>query len=176
MNNLFVHRRWKKVEYDYFETTFEDIYDLWSEGLWPGRVSKIEDRSALSFNYRMWKNYKNVSITKQRKLIWENKPTFWVAKEGDKLIGVNSGFKTSNDLYRSRGLYVIPEKRSQGISRMLLKLTIETAKKENCGVIWTMPRQSAIIAYESVGFQKIGGWIDEGVEFGPNCIAIKQIL
>tara|TARA_B110000114_G_C14952872_1_gene341063 strand:+ start:160 stop:309 length:150 start_codon:yes stop_codon:yes gene_type:complete len=31
-------------------------------------------------------------------------------------------------------------------------------------------------AAESVGFNKIGGWIDEGFEFGPNCIAIKQIL
>ena len=81
MNNLFRHRRWKKVEYDYFETTFENIYDLWSEGLWPGRVSKIEDRSALSFNYNMWENYKNISITKQRKLIWENEPTFWAAKQ-----------------------------------------------------------------------------------------------
>ena len=98
------------------------------------------------------------------------------SKTGDKLIGVNSGFKTSNDIYRSRGLYVIPKKRSQGISRMLLKLTIETAKKENCRVIWTMPRQSALIAYESVGFQKVGGWIDDEFEFGPNCIAIKQIL
>ena len=59
---------------------------------------------------------------------------------------------------------------------MLLELTISTAKKENCLVIWTMPRKSALPAYESVGFRKIGGWIDEGVEFGPNCIAIKQIL
>ena len=31
-------------------------------------------------------------------------------------------------------------------------------------------------AYESVEFNKIGGWIDRGVEFGPKCIAIKQIL
>ena len=53
MNNLFVHKTWKKVEYDYLETTFENIYDLWSEGLWPGRISKIEDRSALSLNYNI---------------------------------------------------------------------------------------------------------------------------
>ena len=59
---------------------------------------------------------------------------------------------------------------------MLLKLTISTAKKENCAVIWTMPRKDALFAYESVGFQKIGKWIDDGVEFGPNCIAINQIL
>ena len=162
--------------YEYLQTTFENIYDLWNEGLWPNRISKIEDRSALSFDVPLWKNYGNVSITKQRERIWEYKPTFWVVREDNEIIGANSGFKTDDRVYRSRGLYVVPEKRGQGISRMLLKLTIETAKKEECGVIWTMPRKSALPAYESVGFNKIGGWIDEGVEFGPNCIAIKQIL
>jgi len=162
--------------YEYLQTTFDNIYDLWNEGLWPNRVSKIEDRSALSFDVILWKKYGNISITKQRERIWEYKPTFWVVRENNKIIGVNSGFKTNENIYRSRGLYVIPEKRGQGISRMLLKLTIETAKKEECEVIWTMPRKSALPAYESVGFNKIGGWIDEGVEFGPNCIAIKQIL
>ena len=162
--------------HEYFETTFEDIYDLWNEGLWPCRVSKIEDRSALSFDFNLWRNFQNISITKQRKKIWEYKPTFWAVRQDNKIIGVNSGFKTNVDTYRSRGLYVIPEKRGQGVSNMLLKLTISTAKKENCAVIWTMPRKDALFAYESVGFQKIGKWIDDGVEFGPNCIAINQIL
>ena len=50
------------------------------------------------------------------------------------------------------------------------------AKKENCRIVWTMPRKSALFAYENVGFHKIGKWIDEGVEFGPNCVAINEIL
>jgi GNAT superfamily N-acetyltransferase len=87
-----------------------------------------------------------------------------------------SGFRTDEKVYRSRGLYVTPEKRGAGLSKMLLKLTIATAKKENCRIIWTMPRKSALFAYENVGFYKIGKWIDEGVEFGPNCIAINEIL
>jgi GNAT superfamily N-acetyltransferase len=162
--------------YVYFETTFENIYDLWNEGLWPDRISKIEDRSALFWNPRLWEEFGNISITKQRKKIWEFEPTFWAIKEGDRIVGVNSGFKTDDDIYRSRGLYITPEKRGTGLSRLLLKLTIETAKKEKCRIIWTMPRKLALFAYESVGFYKIGNWLDEGVEFGPNCIAIKEIL
>ena len=157
--------------YEYFETTFEKIYDLWNEGLWPGRVSKIEHMSALK-----WENCGNSKITKDRSIFDKYDPTFWAVREDDEIIGVNSGFRTSDDIYRSRGLYLIPEKRGEGLSRILLKLTIETAKKQECRTIWTMPRKSALVAYESVGFRKIGDWIDEGVEFGPNCIAIKEIL
>jgi GNAT superfamily N-acetyltransferase len=162
--------------YEYFETTFENIYDLWNEGLWPSRVSKIESRSSLSWDARLWEGYGNIYITKNKERIWKYKPTFWVARSEGKLIGVNSGFKTNDDIYRSRGLYVSPEHRGVGVSKMLLKLTINSAKQGGCRIIWTMPRKSALPAYESVGFRKIGGWIDEGVEFGPNCIAINELL
>ena len=162
--------------YEYFETTFEEIYDLWNEGLWTNRVSKIESRSSLSWDARLWGEYGNISITKQKERIWKYEPTFWAARSEGKLIGVNSGFKTNDDLYRSRGLYVSPEHRGMGVSKMLLKLTINSAKQGGCRIIWTMPRKSALPAYESVGFHKIGGWIDEGVEFGPNCIAINELL
>jgi GNAT superfamily N-acetyltransferase len=162
--------------YEYFETTFEEIYDLWNEGLWTNRVSKIESRSSLSWDARLWEGYGNISITKQKERIWKYEPTFWAARSGGKLIGVNSGFKTKDDIYRSRGLYVSPEHRGVGVSKMLLKLTINSAKQGGCRIIWTMPRKSALPAYESVGFHKIGGWIDEGVEFGPNCIAINELL
>ena len=161
---------------EYSETTFEEIYDLWNEGLWPNRVSKIESRSSLSWDAKLWEGYGNISITKQKETIWKYEPTFWAAKSDGKLIGVNSGFKTNDNIYRSRGLYVSPEYRREGVSKMLLKLTINSAKKGECRIIWTMPRKSALSAYESVGFNKDGRWSDEGVEFGPNCIAINEIL
>ena len=161
---------------EYSETTFEEIYDLWNEGLWPNRVSKIESRSSLSWDARIWEGYGNISITKQKETIWKYEPTFWAARSEGKLIGVNSGFRTNVNIYRSRGLYVNPEYRGEGVSKMLLKLTINSAKQEECRIIWTMPRKNSLFAYENVGFRKIGGWIDKGVEFGPNCIAINEIL
>ena len=38
-----------------------------------------------------------------------------------------------------------------------------------------MPRKSAMQTYESVGFNKIGEWLDETVEFGPNAVAYKYL-
>ena len=161
--------------YEYFETTFEDIYNLWDKGLWPNRVSKIMPMNTLSWTAWYWEDFGKIEVTKdQNILLFE--PTFWAIRDGKEIIGVNSGFRTNEDIYRSRGLYVKPEKRGKGLSKLLLKLTIETAKKEECRTIWTMPRKSALTAYESVGFRKIGGWIDKGVEFGPNCIAIIELL
>mgnify|MGYP002364536622 FL=1 len=46
------------------------------------------------------------------------------------------------------------------------------AKKENCSLIWTFPRESSISFYESVGFKRVGEWVDSG-EFGPNIYALK---
>ena len=161
--------------YEYFETTFEKTYDLWNEGLWPGRISKIQPINILMWNPYMWEDYGKVDVTKDRNILLFE-PTFWAVRDGEEIVGVNSGFRTDDDIYRSRGLYVKPEKRGEGLSKLLLKLTIETAKREECRIIWTMPRKTALPAYESVGFNKIGGWIDRGVEFGPKCIAIKQIL
>ena len=162
--------------YEYFETSFEKIYDLWNKGRPAGGVSKIEHMSDLIWNSQMWEDYRNISVTKDRSIFDKYEPTFWAVRENDEIIGVNSGFRTSDDIYRSRGLYVKPEKRGEGLSNMLLKLTIQTAKQEKCRIIWTMPRKDALFAYESVGFRIIGGWVDKKVEFGPNCIAINELL
>jgi GNAT superfamily N-acetyltransferase len=162
--------------YEYFETTFEEIYDLWNEGLWTNRVSKIESRSSLSWDARLWRDMATFLLPNRKREYGSMNPPSGLQGQEGKLIGVNSGFKTKDDIYRSRGLYVSPEHRGVGVSKMLLKLTINSAKQGGCRIIWTMPRKSALPAYESVGFHKIGGWIDEGVEFGPNCIAINELL
>jgi|10_taG_2_1085330.scaffolds.fasta_scaffold04646_5 GNAT superfamily N-acetyltransferase len=170
-----VHIIYSIMSYVYFETTFEDIYDIWDKELWPERKSKIEKMSALRWNAGLWKKHGKVSITKDRSIFDNYTPTFWGIKNEGEIIGVNSGFRTSDRIYRSRGLYIKPERRKKGLSNLLLKLTLQIALKENCKMVWTMPRKSALFAYESVGFQKIGNWIEDDVEFGPNCVAIRVL-
>ena len=155
---------------------FEEIYDIWDKELWPNRVSVIEEHSALQWNSDLWLSWGNVSIGKNRKEIWQYSATFWKVTDGDIIVGVNSGFKTEKTIYRSRGLWVHEDYRGYGLSTQLLKATLEQAKKEQCSHIWTMPRKSALVAYEKVGFRKIGKWFDETVEFGPNCLAINKLL
>lgn len=99
-------------------------------------------------------------------------PTFFGAFDGDNIIGVNSGYPIDNQ-YRSRGLYVLPEYRRQGVAQMLLYATQEQGRKEKKKILWSMPRKEALPAYLKFGFRKVSGFSDR--EFGQNCFVVKTI-
>ena len=157
------------INYECVVSTFEEIYDIWHDQLWPGRISKIESMSSL-----YWKSPR--TIIKDKTIFEKYTPSFWVIKHGDEIVGVNSGFKTEETIYRSRGLYVYPDYRGQGLSAILLRQAILQGKKEGCHWIWSMPRKAALPVYQRVGFKKRGKWLEEEVEFGPNCLATRQLI
>jgi len=159
------------------ESTFEEIYDFWKEGLWPDRKTDIEPLNAIVYDRRLLENYGNVSISKDWSIFDWSKPTFFAMKEEktNKIVGVNSGFRTGEKTYRSRGIYVLPEYRGHRLSTILLEHTINQAKREECDLIWSLPRASAMIAYEGVGFHRVPGWEDDDLEYGPNYLAIKNL-
>lgn len=159
------------------EITFEEIYDFWKEGLWPDRKTDIEPLNAIVYDRRLLENYGSVSISKDWTIFDWSKPTFFAMKEENtgKIVGVNSGFRTGEKTYRSRGIYVLPEYRGRTLSTILLENTIIQAKEEKCDLIWSLPRASAMIAYEGVGFRRIGNWEDGDLEYGPNYLAIKNL-
>ena len=66
--------------------------------------------------------------------------------------------------------------RGQGLSAILLRQAILQGKKEQCHWIWSLPRKTALSAYQRVGFKKRGKWLDKEVEFGPNCLATRQLI
>lgn len=101
------------------------------------------------------------------------KPTFFGVIEDDKIVGVNSGFKTDDIQYRSRGLFVITEFRMKGIATQLLQSTYNQAKKEDCKILWSYPRLEALNVYLKFGFQKVSCF--EENEFGTNCYVIKRV-
>ena len=152
-------------------SSFEEIYPIWHDKLWPGRISEIQPMSILYWEMP-------TKIIKDSSIFEKYPSTFWVVKDNKKIIGVNSGFRTDEKVYRSRGIYVDSAYRRQGISQILLRQAILQGKKEECHWIWSMPRKSALPAYQKVGFKKRGKWLDEdeGVEFGPNCLVTRQVL
>jgi GNAT superfamily N-acetyltransferase len=113
------------------------------------------------------------SYTHDMRIFNNYTPTFFGVFDQDKLVGVNSGHRTKDNEYRSRGLWVDPDYRGKKIGKILLQSTINKGVEEGCDLIWTLPRQSSMPAYSSVGFEKQSDWISEGMEYGPNCIAIK---
>jgi len=160
MNDTLSSEKEFKVEV----ATFEDIYPTWDEHLWPDRKSPIKEMSSMTYDG----DY-DMSIYKKYK------PTFFIVRDGYTVVGVNSGHRTHNDHYRSRGLYVNTNYRRMGMSTLLLNATIDQAIKENCSIVWTYPRLTSIRAYKKVGFRRISGWKNEDMEFGPNCLCVKNI-
>ncbi len=127
--------------------SWEDIYPIWQNNLWPNRKSPIESNSAMCY-------LGDVDIDNMR-----TTPTFFGYIDNNKIVGVNSGHKCSDNSYRSRGIFVFLEHRNKGISSKLLLATIEQARKENSEFIWSYPRKTSWYAYKKVGFQLSSEWV-----------------
>ena len=159
------------------KSTFDEIHEFWRDGLWPGRKTDIEPLNAIVYNRSLLEVWGTVSISKDWTIFDWSEPTFFVMKEEEtkKIVGVNSGFKTDDRTYRSRGIYVLPEYRGNRLSRILLENTIQQAKEEECDLIWSLPRASAMPAYKDVGFRRVGLWQDDDMEYGPNYLAVRNL-
>lgn len=145
------------------EISFEEITPFWSERLWPQRESPIEPVSAIDLDGRY--NMTLMSAT----------PYFWgFFQENMRMpLGVISGFKTSPDHFRSRGIWVSDAVRNQGIGQKLLQAVEAKALTENCGFVWSMPRKISWYFYHKNHFEILKE-IDT-FEFGPHYLAIKTL-
>lgn len=154
-----------KVRYKTSQVEFKDIKDIWSEKLWPNRSSTIKSMSST-----MYKGGYDMQIYEKYL------PTFFaVYNNAGDIIGVNSGHRTTDSLYRSRGIWVDPAYRNQGVAGILFCETFGQAMQERCEAVWSAPRKDALPAYEKVGFQQTSDFFDEGMEFGPNCYVYAEI-
>jgi len=127
--------------------SFAEILPIWKNDLWPNRVSEITATSAMCFlgGY----SYENM----------EGNPAFLGYFVNNELAGVNSGHYTKhNDGYRSRGLYVFPKFRGQGIGIALLNATISQAKTENATMCWSYPKYTSWKTYRTAGFILASDW------------------
>ena len=68
--------------FECIKSSFEEIYPIWNEQLWPGRISKIKSLSCL-----YWKHPR--TIIKDKTIFDKYIPTFWALKEGDIIIGTD---------------------------------------------------------------------------------------
>lgn len=128
--------------------SFLEIIPIWTEYLWPDRVSLTEPYSTIVYNtmpYEYDHTYKY------------SKPTFIALYDNNNLVGVNSGHPTGKS-YRSRGLYVFEKYRGHGYGTILLSETTKVAKEQNSSFIWSMPRESSMKSYAVAGFELTSEW------------------
>ena len=181
------------------EIPWDSIKRMWEVELWKGRED-IKETSAMSLTINQGyidqtelefvMSYENCSeaeaiakmdiktyygYTHDMRIFKNYIPTFFGVYDKNKLVGVNSGHRTKDKEYRSRGLWVDPDYRGKKIGKILLQSTINKSIEEGCDLVWTLPRQSSMPTYNSVGFEKQSDWINEGMMYGPNCIAIFNI-
>jgi len=161
------------------EIKWEEIKEVWESELWPDKKGGVK-----SVNNWTW-FHPSISLS-QDKRIEKNEfgiPYFFGIKIDNVLVCVNSCFKTSSDhpfdyknesYWRSRGLWTSPKYRKLGLASEILNHTTKFVGKKKASWLWTVPRQSALSAYEQVGFVKIGDWFEYG-QYGPNCIASKYL-
>jgi GNAT superfamily N-acetyltransferase len=153
------------------ETTnisFETICHIWQKHLWQNRVSPIETHSAMTWPY-------DGNPLEFDMDIFDYTPSFFGVFHNGRVIGVNSGHRTKDNIYRSRGIWVHPDHRKKGVSKMLFDATEKQARNEGCNMIWSIPRKSALPAYTKFGFETVGDFFDEGMEFGPNIYVTKEL-
>jgi len=131
---------------------FKTIESIWSTKLWPSRTSAIESHSAMTWPFEG--NPDSIDMD-----IFNYPATFWGVYLDNKLVGVNSGHKTTDEQYRSRGIWVNPEYRKRGVAQMLFLMTAHQAKIEGCEMLWSIPRKTALPAYTKYGFQTVGDYI-----------------
>ena len=107
------------ISFNSYTGTFQDVKNIWNEKLWPNRKSTIKEMSSMQyldgFDMAIYEKYK---------------PTFFIVKHKDTIVGVNSGHRTKDRLYRSRGIWVDPEFRRYGVAQILFDMTEKQAKKE----------------------------------------------
>ena len=151
-----------------YNISFETISHVWQKHLWQNRVSPIETHSAMTWPF-------DGNPIEYDMDIFNYEPTFFAVFQSQEIIGVNSGHRTKDNIYRSRGIWVRPEYRKKGISKMLFDETEKQAIKEGCNMIWSIPRKSALPAYTKFGFETVGNFFDEGMEFGPNIYVTKEL-
>jgi len=140
--------------------TFDEILFYWKL-LWPERKTPIEPSNPLQFMGSIDMELKEVV------------PTFFGYFVDNRIVGVNSGLKTHDLLYRSRGIWVHKDYRKNYIGSELLKAVVDQSIKERCSYIWSIPRYSSYNFYKNNGFTRCSKWLDV-YEFGPNCFVLKK--
>lgn len=147
--------------------SFDQILSIWQDELWPDRQSPIETHSAMTWPFS-WPD------TEIDMSIFEYEPVFWGVFMDNLLVGVNSGHRSSEVEYRSRGIWVDPRYRKTGVAQMLFTMTQHQAVIEKCEMIWSIPRKTALKAYTKFGFQTVGDFIKTETA-DANIYVIKRI-
>jgi|TARA_B110000211_G_scaffold42834_1_gene44662 N-acetylglutamate synthase-like GNAT family acetyltransferase len=143
-------------------SNFEEVHKIWTSHLWPQRENVAHMTSMTYLGGHDTEIYAKY------------KPTFFVYEIKGEIVGVNSCCKSATTQMRSRGLWVNTRYRRQGITYKLFNALFEEANIQECELVWSLPRKTAIKAYLANGFEKTSDWIKTDTS-SANCYAVKML-
>lgn len=147
---------------------YETILPVWTNLLWPGRVTPIRPVSTMM----LLGGYDMSILTKYI----DDALFFGVFDTNGDIAGVFSGHPTSDRDYRGRGLYVRPDAEQQGIGTALVEAVVNMASTAGRDICWSLPRVPNVPFFQSCGFVPMSGPTSEGMEFGPNVYMGRAII
>lgn len=154
----------ESMRFEIVSLSWPEISHVWTSKLWAGRASTIEPISSMKYLGGYDRNIRSST------------PMFFGAKQGSRIVGVNSVFMTSPAQARSRGIWVDDEHRCHGVGQAIMDACISFVRGQHGALsIWSAPRRSSLPFYLSCGFMQTSDFTDECFEFGPNCYVFKVI-
>lgn len=130
------------------EISWEQIFKIWRNELWPKRVSAIESHSAMIYKQPNKFDMTNFSLP-----AW-----YYGYFINGELIGVNSGHMCGDGMARSRGLWVKEDHRRKGYATELLAKTRKHAEQIGASAIWSYPRKFSWPIYQRNNFMLTSNW------------------
>ena len=142
------------------QLSWEQVKPIWDTYLWPGRDSEPVTSMKYLGGYDM--GYKKQA------------PHFiGIESPSGALVAVNSYVRTHGDEFRSRGLWVDHVHRRLGYASTMLSYMLDFIAQQGGRMVWTMPREGALEAYQKAGFIRTTGW--DTNDWGRNCYAIASL-
>lgn len=133
--------------------TFDVVEPIWREHLWPTRTSAIESHSAMTWPFEGDPDEYDITV-------FDNPATFVGVYDGSRLVGVNSGHRTSDIHYRCRGIWIHPGFRGRRLAQQLYAELERVALNEGCTMMWCIPRKTSLNMHMHFGFTPVGDFIE----------------
>lgn len=134
--------------------------DLWHKFLWKDREDPIRPMSSMTFE-----GGTDMSIYEKYQ------PFFWGLFAQDRLIGCNSTHQTGPTEMRSRGLYIHPEHRLRGGTKLLFNAAENHAVELGVTSLWSYPKKEVLAVYQKSGFH----FIRDSLQSPNHCYVRKTL-
>lgn len=145
---------------------FDDVSPLWHKA-WPDNPANVKPVNTATFMF-------TYGINGYDSRIPFGEIHFYGAFVEGLLVGVNSCYKSTPTYWmRTRGLYVEPEFRGNGIGGQLIDHGLALASEYKCSYLWGYPRCTSWPLWKSKGFKATGKITT--FDYGPHVWAYATV-